>query len=866
MEDARQSTATFTPRSPDSLAPRSIRSSPRVLGPPHRRLQLHRSQSSQQLNSEALLPNATSRLIEVSGIDALDAECSENDSSNAGRSFMSGTSDESSVFEDAPSPSNLTSNAPFLSAVATPPIADNDIEPFEHINRALSDAMPTRPTINTDVQNASLPSPSLSPTFAAAKLHDAQAGIIDFDANHGEDSALELTRGNSQPLNAGISRGSRDFLDAQGIVSVFDGMADDLKSFMLLQLLRRCNRQVLHQVANIVNPSLQLDFLDALPGELSLHILSFLNHTDLCRASQVSKRWRNIIDSNEAGWKDLLERDGYKLPEGELDRAITQGWGWQDPVGSDGYERDLTPRPVSSGTESGGPSQSEVSTSTRSKRKRAITSLGRESGKRHKELLKRLADGSQPLSTTKLARTLKSEGPQGASTAAVIAVPNPGEGLPTLQKMHLFKSLYRRRHMIHNSWMNPNMKPHHMAFPAHPRHVITCLQFDDDKIITGSDDTYIHIYDTKTGRLRKRLEGHEGGVWALEYEGNILVSGSTDRSVRVWNIEKGICTQVFQGHTSTVRCLQIVMPVATGKIINGKAQMLPEKPLIITGSRDSHLRIWRLPENSSKKYNESSLPQSDIDCPYFVQTLTGHAHSVRAIAAHGDVLISGSYDNSVRVWKISTGETVKILRGHQQKVYSVVLDVKRNRCISGSMDTSVKIWDLDTGDCLFTLDGHTNLVGLLDLQDGRLVSAAADSTLRIWSPATGQCKSTLTAHTGAITCFQHDGTKVISGSDRTLKMWNVKTGECLEDLLSDLTGVWQVKFDDRRCVAAVQRDGATWVEVCGSQRTCLRTLMILQVLDFGAARDGIPASERGRRHEIEASDVDRAVLDEDEQL
>jgi hypothetical protein len=44
-------------------------------------------------------------------------------------------------------------------------------------------------------------------------------------------------------------------------------------------------------------------------------------------------------------------------------------------------------------------------------------------------------------------------------------------------------------------------------------------------------------------------------------------------------------------------------------------------------------------------------------------------------------------------------------------------------------------------------------------------------------------------------------------------MWNVQTGECLKDLLTDLSGVWQVKFDERRCVAAVQRDSLTYIEV-----------------------------------------------------
>ncbi|KAH1307538.1 hypothetical protein KXX11_001823, partial [Aspergillus fumigatus] len=422
-------------------------------------------------------------------------------------------------------------------------------------------------------------------------------------------------------------------------------------------------------------------------------------------------------------------------------------------------------------------------------------------------------------------------GPYAAANAAAAAVLYPEIGLPSLRGLHLFKSLYQRHHSIHKGWMKPNVKPKHIAFRAHDRHVVTCLQFDTDKVLTGSDDTNINVYDTKTGALRATLEGHEGGVWALEYHGNTLVSGSTDRSVRVWDIERARCTQIFHGHTSTVRCLQIVLPVQVGTSADGTPEMMPKEPIIITGSRDSSLRVWKLPKPGDPVYYQSGPHADDTDCPYFIRVLTGHQHSVRAIAAHGDTLVSGSYDCTVRVWKISTGETIHRLQGHTLKVYSVVLDHKRNRCISGSMDNTVKVWSLDTGSIIYNLEGHSSLVGLLDLKCDRLVSAAADSTLRIWDPETGQCKSRLSAHTGAITCFQHDGQKVISGSDRTLKMWDVRNGECVRDLLTDLSGVWQVKFNDRRCVAAVQRDALTYIEV----------------LDFGASRDGVPEDQLGRR-------------------
>jgi len=366
-------------------------------------------------------------------------------------------------------------------------------------------------------------------------------------------------------------------------------------------------------------------------------------------------------------------------------------------------------------------------------------------------------------------------------------------------------------YLIRKSWMNPETKPLHLAFRVRQRHVVSCLQFDAERIIIGSEDANIDIYETKTGASIKQLDGHEGGVWALEYEGNTLVSGSTDRTVRIWNIEEGACVQVWHGHTSTVRCLQIVHPVQIGLDVDGAPLMLPKQSLILTGSKDSTCRVWRLPTLSDPSVVQTAA--DDAHNLYFVRALVGHHHSVRAIAAYGDTLVSGSYDATVRVWKISTGETLHRLAGHQSKVYSVVLDYKRGRCISGSMDCSLKVWSLETGSCLLHLEGHTSVIGLLELKDDCLVSASADATLRIWDPDTGRVRQVLAGHLDAITCLSHDSEKVISGSSSTLKLWNIITGEFVRDLLTDLSGAWQVRFDDRRCIAAVHRNGWTYIEV-----------------------------------------------------
>ncbi|GAN06760.1 conserved hypothetical protein [Mucor ambiguus] len=358
-----------------------------------------------------------------------------------------------------------------------------------------------------------------------------------------------------------------------------------------------------------------------------------------------------------------------------------------------------------------------------------------------------------------------------------------------------FKQLYARHHTLKQNWRKGRAVQ--QSFRGHDKFVVTCLQFDDDKIVSGADDSHVNIYSTATGKKRMTLEGHEGGVWALQYVGNTLVTGSTDRRVRVWDMETGQCTHIFTGHTSTIRCLLITRPISTD-----------DQPMIITGSRDATLRVWRLPDPKDTRGHFHGN-NGDAANPYFVHALVGHRQSVRAIASHGHTLVSGSYDNTVRVWNIQSGRLMHLLEGHTQKVYSVVIDAEKNRCMSGSMDTSVRIWNLETGECIKKLEGHSVLVGLLGLSDQYLVSAAADSILRVWSPETGVCHHALSGHGNSITCFQHDNDKVISGSEGGLKMWDIQTGRFVRDLITDVDGVWRVAFDGRRCVAAVQKKNET---------------------------------------------------------
>ncbi|CAG8563730.1 15027_t:CDS:2 [Funneliformis mosseae] len=770
------------------------------------------------------------------------------------------------------------------------------------------------PSTTRSTHSSALPSPSLSPIAGVAPSNGTNQ-FDNFFADHNDvddditvDEPIASMNHNDswniQQLNnlATDSAHTPNLWDLNTMLATFDALPSSMKSYMLFQLLRRCPTNTLQYVSNIILPALRKDFVGMLPLELSLHIVKYLDTASMCKAAQVNKRWRNVIDGDSLTWQHRLMKDGFGVDESEEQRAISENWGLLRSINCS-HNRSRHLDGANNNNESGTSSSEErtvveaddddtdnmrvvnedkIEDSSRltpynqnDNNNMAVDDLDYIIIEKSNELEIDNIDHDilqdsytlsptgtdEPSSSTGASSSLfdkdysSSQQDKGKAKADVdwnsyiVDEPEPHQDddrdrpydgddsdvdamsqessdraelsedrLPLSPSAdHPYKAIYRRHYLMRQNWLHGRHK--HISFPGHGNNVVTCLQFDSEKIISGSDDQCINVYDTATGRLINRLVGHDGGVWALQYVNNTLVSGSTDRTVRVWNLETGVCTHVFPGHTSTVRCLQIIMPQNVNTNPNEPQIVEPQIPLIVTGSRDSTLKVWRLPNLETDQPFHPAIPSSPSDNtqydnnPYYIRTLSGHSHSVRALAGVGNTLVSGSYDCSVRVWNIMSGECIWRLHGHTQKVYSVVLDAKRKRCMSGSMDGTVKVWNLEDGTNIWTLEGHSSLVGLLDLSHEHLVSAAADSSLRIWNPDDGTCKHVLTTHSGAITCFQHDESKVISGSDGTLRMWDVKTGRHVRDLLTGLSGVWQVRFDERRCVAAVQRNSVTWFEV-----------------------------------------------------
>ncbi|MBI4657388.1 MAG: TIR domain-containing protein [Verrucomicrobia bacterium] len=209
----------------------------------------------------------------------------------------------------------------------------------------------------------------------------------------------------------------------------------------------------------------------------------------------------------------------------------------------------------------------------------------------------------------------------------------------------------------------------------------------------------------------------------------------------------------------------------------------------------------------------------------------GHSNEVWSVAfsPEGTRLVSGSWDNSVRLWDVESGACLRVLMGHSNAVWSVVFSPDGTRLASGSWDNSVRLWDTESGACLRVLTGHSH--GILSVAfspDGsRLVSGAYDHSIRLWDAESGACLRVLTGHSDRISsvAFSPDGTRLVSGSwDNSVRIWDVVSGACLRVLTGHSNGVRSAAFSpDGTRLASGSEDNSVliWDVESGA---CLRVL------------------------------------------
>lgn len=207
------------------------------------------------------------------------------------------------------------------------------------------------------------------------------------------------------------------------------------------------------------------------------------------------------------------------------------------------------------------------------------------------------------------------------------------------------------------------------------------------------------------------IAGHTGGMKCISYspDGTLLASGSDDTSLCLWHLPEPTSEAEpigfrLWGHKKAVLCLAFS----------------PNSSTIASGSEDGTIRLW-----------------SAKSCEQLKMVVVGKPplHTI-AFSPDGTFIAAPAECNDIRLWDVTTRHSGPRMRGHSELVRAVAISPSGRYLASASDDTTIRIWDAETGEPVGEpLRGHTGFVTSVAFSPcGRhLVSGSWDMTVRTWS-------------------------------------------------------------------------------------------------------------------------------------
>jgi hypothetical protein len=202
-------------------------------------------------------------------------------------------------------------------------------------------------------------------------------------------------------------------------------------------------------------------------------------------------------------------------------------------------------------------------------------------------------------------------------------------------------------------------------------------------VLTASDDHTAKLWNAKTGRVVLTFDGHGDRVLSAVFsdDGRYVLTGSADRTARLWDVATGKQLHVYRGHEWGVLSVAIWQPkpdadADMAPIEAAAAKDAALKPRIITGSADNTARIW------------------DLETGNVLVTLAGHTAAVASVAFSPDGMraLTGSQDNTAKLWDATTGNQILTLKAHAQEVTAVSFSADGRYVLTASRDGTAILW------------------------------------------------------------------------------------------------------------------------------------------------------------------------------
>ena len=288
---------------------------------------------------------------------------------------------------------------------------------------------------------------------------------------------------------------------------------------------------------------------------------------------------------------------------------------------------------------------------------------------------------------------------------------------------------------------------------------------DGKRVISGSSDKKIKMWDAENGREAMTFSGHTDQVNSVCFspDGRYILSASNDRTLKLWDAASGLEIRTFSGHSGFVY----------------SAVFSPDGKYILSASSDSTLKLWNA--------------ASGLE----IRTLTGHTGSVYSAAFRPDGrrIVSGSSDNTLKVWDAENGNLLGTLSGHTDQVITVCFSPDGKHILSAGSDSTIRQWDAENGYELKTFFGHSGSVNSLSFNhDGKhFFSASDDMTIRLWDIESGEELIEFLENKASVysVSISPDGNQILSGSwDGTVRLLDISSGGEIMAFISFLDDEW----------------------------------------------------------------------------
>ncbi|KAJ3177161.1 WD repeat-containing protein 83 [Geranomyces variabilis] len=258
-----------------------------------------------------------------------------------------------------------------------------------------------------------------------------------------------------------------------------------------------------------------------------------------------------------------------------------------------------------------------------------------------------------------------------------------------------------------------------------------------------------------------RIAAHTGPVHAVKYnqDGNYILTAGHDRLVRLWNPETGMGIKTYEAHGKAVLALAIPPPGA-------------DNTRFATGSEDRAVLVW------------------DVATGRPIRRFTSHHQRVNAVAFNQDatVVVSGSYDASVRFWDCRAANAYKPIQVAEHAKDSVeAVQVVQHEILTGSVDGSIRVYDMRTGDFIADKVGHPVTSASFSGDKNCVLVSSLDSTIRLFDKENGELLNSYTGHKNSeyriTSTLSNTDAHVISGSeDGSILMWDLVEGTLVKRL------------------------------------------------------------------------------------